>query len=225
MFGAEAARSARRGDATGALSRQDIYPLAKRTLDIALSAAALLILFPLFAVIALAIWIEDRGPVFYSQQRIGCHGVPFRFFKFRSMVRNADALKERLIRDGGNEAGEVIFKMKHDPRVTRAGRLLRKYSLDELPQFLNVLKGDMSLVGPRPHLPREVDAYREPGYHARNSVPPGLLCLREVQGRSNLTFEQWIALDLLYIEHQSMRTDLWILMRALPAVLKAEGAC
>ncbi len=201
-----------------------LYFATKRVLDVTLTLCLLTVLAPLLVLIALAIWVEDRGPMLYYQTRMGRNGVPFRFFKFRSMVRNADALKERLIRDGGNEAGEVIFKMKHDPRVTRAGRLLRKYSLDELPQFLNVLKGDMSLVGPRPHLPREVDAYREPGYHARNSVPPGLLCLREVQGRSNLTFEQWIALDLLYIEHQSMRTDLWILMRALPAVLKAEGA-
>jgi len=202
-----------------------LYAVAKRALDIALSVLALLVLSPLFFLLGLLIWAEDRGPVFFSQERVGRGGVPFRFYKFRSMVRNADALKDTLIGGGNNEAGAVIFKMKRDPRCTRVGRLLRKYSLDELPQFFNVLRGEMSLVGPRPHLPREVAAYREASHHKRNGVTPGLLCLREVQGRSNLTFEQWIALDLLYIEHQGLRTDLWILIRALPAVLRAEGAC
>jgi lipopolysaccharide/colanic/teichoic acid biosynthesis glycosyltransferase len=199
-----------------------LYETAKRSGDTAAAALLLLLLFPLFLVIALAIFLEDAGPILYYQTRVGKDGTLFRFYKFRSMVRNADAIKTRL--EAQNEAIGPIFKMRHDPRVTRVGRVLRKYSLDELPQLVNVLRGEMSLVGPRPHLPKEVECYTERQL-PRLTVQPGLLCFREVFGRSNMGFEQWVELDLLYIEHRSFRTDMQILMRTIPAVLSAEGAC
>lgn len=198
------------------------YRYAKRALDLCVSAALLLLLAPLGALIALVIALDDGGPILYFQMRVGKHGRLFRFYKFRSMVRNADALKSRL--SARNEAGGgPIFKMARDPRVTRVGRMLRKYSLDELPQLLNVLCGHMSLVGPRPHLPSEVAKYTE-RQKMRLQVEPGLICLREVSGRSRLSFDRWIETDLQYIEQRCFVTDLRILARAIPAVLKAEGA-
>jgi lipopolysaccharide/colanic/teichoic acid biosynthesis glycosyltransferase len=165
--------------------------------------------------------LEDGGPILYYQMRVGKDGRQFRFYKFRSMVVNADALKEKLAAQ--NESTGPVFKMRNDPRITRIGRILRKTSLDELPQFLNVLRGEMSLVGPRPHLPREVESYAD-WHFGRQQAQPGLLCLREVLGRSNLTFDQWVAYDLLYIRNRSLLTDFWILCRLIPAVLKADGA-
>ena len=155
---------------------------------------------------------------------MGRDGREFRFYKFRSMVPNAEALKRKLAHR--NEADPRIFKIQNDPRVTRTGRVLRRYSLDELPQFLNVLKGDMSLVGPRPHLPDEIAACKSAGGYPqeRLSVPPGLLCLREVTGRSNLSFEEWLESALRYIRQRSMATDIKILIRAIPAALRGEGA-
>jgi lipopolysaccharide/colanic/teichoic acid biosynthesis glycosyltransferase len=199
-----------------------LYEGAKRTGDTAAAALLLLLFFPFFLLIALVIFFEDAGPILYYQTRVGKDGVLFRFYKFRSMVRNADAIKAQL--EAQNEAAGPIFKMRHDPRVTRVGRVLRKYSLDELPQLVNVLRGEMSLVGPRPHLPKEVECYAERQL-PRLRVQPGLLCFREVFGRSNMTFEEWVDLDLLYIQHRSFRTDIQILMRTIPAVLSAEGAC
>jgi len=196
-------------------------PPLKRALDLTLASGALLILAPVFALVAAAIYAEDRGPLIYRQTRVGRGGRPFTFYKFRSMVVDADSRKAAL--QAQNEATGPIFKMKHDPRVTRVGRLLRRYSLDELPQLWNVLKGDMSVIGPRPHLPQEIA--RAAHYPLeRLGVPPGLLCLREVSGRSQLTFEQWLALDLEYIQNRSVALDLLILLKALPAVLKGEGA-
>ncbi|MES2464726.1 MAG: sugar transferase [Armatimonadota bacterium] len=199
----------------------DFYLVAKRTGDLAAVTATLVILLPVMAVIALIVWAQDRGPILYSQERVGKDGRSFRFYKFRSMVQNADALKAAI--QSSNEASGPIFKMKNDPRTTPAGRVLRRYSLDELPQLWNVLAGDMSLVGPRPHLPSEVAQYR-PEQKARLSVQPGLICLREVSGRSRLSFEQWVALDLDYIQKRSVWVDMQILWRAVPAILKADGA-
>lgn len=198
-----------------------LYEKAKRTGDALAASVLLILLFPVFALVALAVLLEDKGPILYYQTRVGRNGRGFRFYKFRSMVQNADAIKDKLAER--NEAGDIIFKMEHDPRITRIGRFLRRYSIDELPQLMNVLRGEMSLVGPRPHLPKEVDLYTE-RQQARISVQPGLLCFREVFGRSKMTFEEWVELDLLYIEHRSFRTDFLILMRTLPAVLTAEGA-
>ena len=193
----------------------------RRALDIAVSSSALLILTPLLGTLALLVWAEDRGPILFHQQRVGQNGRCFAFYKFRSMVPNAEALKASLAEQ--NEATGPIFKMKKDPRITRIGRVLRRYSLDELPQLWNVLKGDMSLVGPRPHLPREIETC--PDYPMeRLSVPPGLICLREVTGRSELTFEQWVALDMEYVKKRSLWLDISILLRAIPAILRGEGA-
>jgi lipopolysaccharide/colanic/teichoic acid biosynthesis glycosyltransferase len=197
------------------------YQITKRAVDVAVSATLLVLLFPVFAVIALLILLEDRGTIFYCQTRVGRNGKHFTFYKFRSMIHNADQIKAQL--ESMNEAEGPIFKMRHDPRITRVGRFLRRSSLDELPQLFNVLRGDMSLVGPRPHLPKEVAMYNDE-QEARLQVQPGLLCFREVLGRSNMTFEQWVELDLLYIEHRCWQTDLAIMARAVPAVLSAEGA-
>ena len=197
------------------------YCRIKRVLDVAAAASLLLLLWPVFLLIALAVFAEDRGPVFFFQMRVGRDGREFRFYKFRSMVRHAEAAKAQLA--ARNEADGPNFKMKKDPRITRVGRWIRKYSLDELPQLVNVLKGNMSLVGPRPHLPSEVACYNE-DQRSRLSVPPGLVCLREVSGRSNLTFDRWVELDLIYIAHRSFATDLRILLCVIPAVLHGEGA-
>jgi lipopolysaccharide/colanic/teichoic acid biosynthesis glycosyltransferase len=208
--------------AAAAVSGRAGYSAAKRLLDVLGSAILLLVLAPMMALIALAVWADGRrGPVLYCHARVGQDGRCFRFYKFRSMVVGADGLKQRLCAQ--NEATGPIFKMRHDPRVTRVGRVLRRYSLDELPQLFNVLRGDMSLVGPRPHLPREVESYL-PHQHRRLCVRPGLLCLREVSGRSELTFERWMELDLEYVDRRSFLLDLSILMRAVPAVLRGTGA-
>lgn len=196
------------------------YVLVKRVMDVVLAGALLLLLLPLFALIALAIWAEDRNPILFWQLRTGKDGKPFRFFKFRSMVRDAEAHRANL--SARNEATGPIFKMRHDPRVTRVGKWLRRYSLDELPQLVHVLCGQMSLVGPRPLPVAEADCCAD--RRRRHAVQPGLICFREVGGRSHLTFEHWMELDLLYIERRSLATDLRILCRAVPAVLGGEGA-
>ena len=192
-----------------------------RALDIVVSAGALLVLAPIFATIAALVWAEDRGPILFSQQRVGQGGKCFPFYKFRSMVPHAEALKKSL--QTQNEATGPIFKMKNDPRITRIGKTLRRYSLDELPQLWNVLRGDMSLVGPRPHLPSEIESCEDYPTE-RLSVPPGLICLREVTGRSALTFEEWIELDLQYVRTRSLWLNISILLRAIPAILKGDGA-
>jgi lipopolysaccharide/colanic/teichoic acid biosynthesis glycosyltransferase len=195
--------------------------MLKRGMDIVFSLLAVTLLTPIFLLIALVIYLTDRGPIIYRQKRVGQNGHLFTFYKFRSMVVNADALKAQLATK--NEASGPIFKIKNDPRITLVGRFLRKSSLDELPQFFNVLKGEMSLVGPRPHLQSEIDAY--PDYpRERLTVVPGLICYREVTGRSGLTFERWLELDLDYVQTCSLRTDLTILLRSIPAILFAKGA-
>jgi lipopolysaccharide/colanic/teichoic acid biosynthesis glycosyltransferase len=197
------------------------YLVAKRISDVCLATFGLLLFLPFFVLIAIAIFAEDRGPILFRQTRVGKNGRPFPFLKFRSMVPNAEALKQQLA--ASNEATGPIFKMRSDPRVTHVGRWLRRYSLDELPQLINVIRGELSLVGPRPHLPHEV-AYYTDRQRQRLSVQPGLVCLREVCGRSNLSFERWIEMDLLYIQYRSLRTDLRILRWAIFAVVKSDGA-
>ncbi|MBB6052701.1 sugar transferase [Armatimonas rosea] len=202
-------------------SRYGAYEALKRGMDISFSFVALLLLFPLFVTISAIIFATDRGPIIYRQKRVGRGGRLFTFYKFRSMVTNADELKAKLAHQ--NEASGPIFKMKNDPRITPIGRILRKTSLDELPQLWSVLRGDMSLVGPRPHLQAEIDAYE--GYPLeRLSVIPGLICYREICGRSSLTFERWLELDLEYIQTRSLKTDLTILLKSVPAVLLGKGA-
>jgi len=198
-----------------------MYEGIKRSLDILIVLLAVPLIAPMAFWVALLIWCEDRGPILYGQERVGLSGKPFTFYKFRSMVPDADRLRVPL--EAQNEAVGPIFKMRNDPRVTRVGRVLRKYSLDELPQLLHVLFGHMSLVGPRPHLPREVAHYTEEQYE-RLAVRPGLVCLREVCGRSHLAFEEWVALDLMYVRHRNLVLDGWVLLRLIPAVIRADGA-
>jgi len=194
----------------------------KRLLDIALSLIALILLTPVFLTIMLAIMIEDGRPFFFVQQRVGLNGRVFNFFKFRSMVRNAEKLKDQLLKQ--NESGDgVIFKMKRDPRITRVGGLLRRFSIDEFPQFFNVLKGDLAIVGPRPPVPREVAQYSLED-RKRLHIKPGLTCLWQIQGRSEIPFKEQVRLDLQYIHSQSLRKDFWIMLKTVPAVLLGRGA-
>jgi exopolysaccharide biosynthesis polyprenyl glycosylphosphotransferase len=193
----------------------------KRIVDVTIAVAALVVLAPLFAAAAAAVKLTSPGPVFYSQPRVGRNGEIFAFRKFRSMYVGADEHKDNL-RDL-NEAQGPIFKMKRDPRVTRVGRLLRRLSLDELPQLAHVLSGKMSLVGPRPHLPEEVAEYGPLDYR-RLSVKPGITCIWQVSGRSELDFDTWVALDLEYIDRWSLWLDLKLIGKTIPAVLSGRGA-
>lgn len=194
----------------------------KRLLDICASIAAFTVLSPVFLVTALAIWIEDPGPVFFVQIRVGRNGRHFRFYKFRSMVVNADKIKKELEQQNESSAG-VIFKMKKDPRITRVGRIIRKFSIDELPQLLNVIKGDMSLVGPRPPIPSEVAQYTLE-QRKRLHVIPGITCLWQVSGRSDIPFTDQVRLDLQYIQSSSFLNDIRLLLKTIPAVLSGRGA-
>jgi len=196
--------------------------LVKRGIDIAVSAVALLGLSPLFAVVALCIKLTDGGPPLFWQSRVGQYGREFPFPKFRSMVVNAEALKEKLLQQS-HHTDSITFKMKRDPRITWIGRIIRKLSIDEMPQLWNVLKGDMSLVGPRPPLPREVAEYTLRD-RRRLDVIPGLTCFWQVYGRGDIPFDQQVQLDVQYIESQSLRTDLLLLLKTVPAVLLRRGA-
>jgi exopolysaccharide biosynthesis polyprenyl glycosylphosphotransferase len=193
----------------------------KRLFDIFVSAAALMILAPLFVGVAVLIKLTSKGPVFFRQGRVGLHGRPFNMFKFRTMVVNAEALKEQLL--GRNEQTGPVFKMKNDPRITPIGHFLRKHSIDELPQLINVLRGDMSIVGPRPPVPAEVAKY-EAWQRRRLSVRPGLTCIWQVSGRNQITFQQWMYLDMRYIDHWSITDDLNLILRTLPIVVTGRGA-
>jgi len=193
----------------------------RRALDVVVSAAALLLLLPLLALIALCIRLDSPGPVLFVQKRVGRHGCEFPVFKFRSMFTDAEAHLHTVL--DANERSGPVFKMRQDPRITRIGRGLRRCSLDEVPQLMNVLKGDMSLVGPRPALPREVALYTL-DQRVRLSVLPGLTGLWQVSGRATLSFEASVALDLLYVQRQSLWLNVVILARTIPAVLTGRGA-
>jgi exopolysaccharide biosynthesis polyprenyl glycosylphosphotransferase len=194
---------------------------AKRLLDIVLSATALVVLSPIFVAVALAIAIDSPGPILFRQKRVGMNGRLFWFYKFRSMHQDAE---ERLLQlMAFNEAQGPIFKMRQDPRVTRVGSILRRTSLDEFPQFWNVLRGEMSIVGPRPPLPGEVQKY-ERWQRRRLSMKPGITCIWQVSGRSELAFDRWMELDLEYIDNWSLWHDLKILAKTIPAVLTGRGA-
>ncbi|WP_226018089.1 WecB/TagA/CpsF family glycosyltransferase [Novosphingobium sp. FKTRR1] len=193
----------------------------KHGIDRIAAGMALLLLAPLLLLVSAAIRLEDGGPVFFRQTRIGANGRPFRMWKFRSMVIDAEArlaaIRERSERDG------TCFKMKHDPRVTRVGAALRRLSLDELPQLINIFAGDMSVVGPRPALPREVVGY-QPDARARLMGKPGLTCTWQVSGRANVPFEQQVELDVKYLRSRSILADLALIVRTVPAVITARGA-
>ena len=193
----------------------------KRCSDVVISATLLAILSPLLALIALGIKLSSRGPVIFTQQRVGKGGREFRFYKFRTMVDGAHLLHEEVQHLNGRDGPAV--KIADDPRVHDFGVVLRRTSLDELPQLWNVLRGDMSLVGPRPALPREVDDY-QPHYYQRFSVMPGITGLWQVSGRANVPFRRWMAMDVWYARHWTPQLDAWILWRTLPAVIRGEGA-
>jgi exopolysaccharide biosynthesis polyprenyl glycosylphosphotransferase len=202
---------------------QEWQLLAKRTMDMVASAILLVLLAPLFLIIAVAIKLTSPGPVFYKWKVMGLNKKPFSGYKFRTMVQNADELKAQLV--AANEMSGPVFKMKNDPRVTPVGRILRKFSLDELPQLWSVLKGDMSLVGPRPPLVTEVNRF-ERWQRRKLSIRPGITCLWQVNGRSHITdFDEWARLDLEYIDNWSLWLDFRILVQTIPVVLLGRGAC
>lgn len=194
----------------------------KRVLDVVASACALLLLAPVFLATAVAIKLEDRGPLFFRQTRVGLRGRTFGMWKFRSMVPNADKLKDQLLQQNEMQAG-ITFKMKHDPRITRVGRFIRKFSIDELPQFWNVFCGDMSLVGPRPPVPREVALYAAED-RQRLLAKPGLTCFWQVGGRSDIDFAGQVRLDVQYIQSTSFWLDVKLLILTVPAVLLGKGS-
>jgi exopolysaccharide biosynthesis polyprenyl glycosylphosphotransferase len=195
----------------------------KRAFDLVVSAVLIVVLSPVLAIIALSVWLGNPGAVLFRQQRVGINGAPFTMLKFRSMVLDAEALLAALQDEKRLEGNTVMFKMADDPRITRVGRFLRRYSLDELPQLFNVLTGSMSLVGPRPPLPGEVEKY-ETHVHRRFLVKPGVTGLWQVSGRSNLSWEDTVRLDLFYVENWSLTSDLSILWRTAKAVVARDGA-
>lgn len=198
------------------------YRFIKRVFDFVASLLGLIILSPLFLIIAIAIKVEDpKGAVFYSQTRLGRGEVPFKMYKFRSMVSNADELLEKLLKD--NEIDGAMFKMQDDPRVTKIGRFIRKYSIDELPQLLNVLQGSMSLVGPRPPLPREVEEYSDYDKQ-RLAVKPGCTGLWQSTVRNSVGFDEMVKLDLTYISKRSVAFDVYILFKTVVIMFKPNGA-
>lgn len=188
------------------------YEAIKRLIDIICSFVGILVLSPLFIIIAIIIKFTSKGPVFFSQKRVGRNGKEFDMYKFRSMVVNAEELKEKLAAQ--NEMSGPMFKMKDDPRVTKVGKFIRKTSLDELPQLWNVLKGDMSLVGPRPSLPKEVAQFDEWMYK-RLDVKPGLTCYWQVSGRNNIDFEDWMKLDVKYVEEKNLWIDIKLICKTV----------
>jgi exopolysaccharide biosynthesis polyprenyl glycosylphosphotransferase len=196
--------------------------LFKRFIDISFALIFIVLCLPIYVITAICIYIESPGPVTFKQARVGKNGRHFVFYKFRSMVLNAERLKDQLISDNESDDG-VIFKMKKDPRITTTGRFIRKFSIDELPQLFNVLFGDMSLVGPRPPVPREVAEYSLED-RKRLHVKPGITCIWQVSGRSDIPFKQQVELDKEYIKSRSFIKDFTILLKTIPAVLTGKGA-
>ena len=199
-----------------------VYLFLKRLIDIVGSGLGILILIPVFLIIGILIKLEDpKGSVFFSQKRNGLNGKEFNMYKFRSMVHNAEDLLESLM--SKNEMDGPVFKIKDDPRITKIGKFIRKTSLDELPQLFNVLKGDMSLVGPRPPIPREVIQYNKYQYQ-RLLVKPGITCYWQISGRNNIDFDEWVELDLKYIKERNLFKDIYIILMTLPVLLGDKNA-
>jgi len=198
-----------------------LYLITKRIVDVIGVLVAFTLFLPFWPIIVLAIKLDSRGPIFFKQQRIGYRGKPFLMFKFRSMIDGADALRRELLHL--NETTGPVFKIRKDPRLTRVGAFLRKTSLDEVPQLINVLVGEMSLVGPRP-LPVDQVDLTLPEQQERASVLPGLTCLWQINGRSHICYEDWMRMDLEYIRQRTLWLDLKILIKTIPAVLSGKGA-
>ena len=202
-------------------SKSKIYLIAKRITDIVCSLAGLIVLSPILLIIAIAIKMDSKGPIFFKQDRVGKDERIFSMYKFRSMVVNAEELKKSLEKE--NEMSGPMFKIKKDPRITRVGRFNRKTSNDELPQLINVLKGDMSLVGPRPSLPKEVEAF-EPWMKERLTVLPGLTCIWQVSGRNNIPFKEWMELDIKYVRERSYLLDLKLIFKTFFVLFGDDNA-
>jgi lipopolysaccharide/colanic/teichoic acid biosynthesis glycosyltransferase len=198
-----------------------VYDFFKRLLDLVAGSVILVLLIPVIPAIAIMIKLDSPGSVFFKQNRVGRFGGVFTFYKFRSMYREAEGQRQEV--ETLNEQDGPVFKIRSDPRVTPVGHFLRRSSLDEIPQIFNVLKGDMSLVGPRPHLPNEVAQY-EAWHRARLEVKPGITCLWQASGRSHVAFDEWMRLDIEYLKIRSWRTDITILARTVPAVMARRGA-
>jgi exopolysaccharide biosynthesis polyprenyl glycosylphosphotransferase len=196
--------------------------LAKRALDVVVSAVLLVTWSPVFAFVALLIKSTSRGPLFFSQVRVGLNKRQFKMYKFRTMVANAEQMQDQLL--SMNEMSGPVFKIRHDPRITPCGRILRKTSIDELPQLFNVLLGDMSLVGPRAMSLRDYQLFDQDWQRRRFSVKPGITCLWQIKGRNSIPFEEWMQLDMQYIDKWSLWLDFKILVQTVPAVLRGTGA-
>ena len=197
------------------------YYFLKRTMDVICSLVGLVILSPIFLVVTILIRLESKGGSIFSQERVGKNGKRFKMYKFRSMVANAEELKDKLC--GQNEMCGPMFKIKKDPRVTKVGKFIRKTSIDELPQLVNVLKGEMSLVGPRPSLPKEVVKF-EDWMMVRLSVKPGLTCYWQVSGRSDIGFEEWMELDVKYVKDRTTLIDITLILKTFGVFLGDEHA-
>ena len=203
------------------VEKRRMYEFFKRGIDIVGSLCGLVLLSPILLIIMVLIKLESKGPVIFSQERVGRYGKAFKMYKFRSMVVNAEELKKKL--EAQNEMSGPMFKMKDDPRVTKVGKFIRKTSLDEIPQLVNVLKGDMSLVGPRPSLPKEVAQF-ELWMHKRHKVKPGLTCYWQVSGRNNIDFEDWMGLDVKYVEERSLWIDIQLIVKTMGVLFGDKNA-
>ncbi|MBX7319995.1 sugar transferase [Clostridium chauvoei] len=202
--------------------RRYLYEASKRGLDIIASLSGLILLSPILIVIATLIKLESKGPIIFSQKRVGLNGKEFNMYKFRSMVVNAEELKKKLAEQ--NEMSGPMFKMKNDPRITKIGKFIRKTSIDELPQLINILKGEMSLVGPRPSLPQEVKEF-EPWMMKRLEVKPGLTCYWQVSGRNNIDFEDCMKLDIKYVETRCLLLDIKLIFKTFFVLFGDDNAC
>ena len=201
--------------------KSDFYKFCKRGIDVIVAGVGLILLSPIITIVACAIKLTSKGPIFFFQKRVGKNGELFNMYKFRSMVVNAEELKEKLKHK--NEMSGPMFKMKDDPRVTKVGKFIRKTSLDELPQLWNVLKGDMSLVGPRPSLPKEVEQF-DSWMFKRLTVRPGLTCYWQVSGRNNIDFEDWMKLDVKYVEERSFWIDIKLIFKTVGVLFGDKNA-
>lgn len=202
-------------------NKSKLYLGTKRLMDIVLASVALVVLSPLFLLTAVAIKLEDKGPVFFTQQRAGKDMVPFKIYKFRSMYIDADKKFDEMMKN--NEQTGHAFKIKNDPRITKVGKVIRRLSIDELPQLINIVKGDMSIVGPRPILVfqmEECDSYDR----QRLTVQPGLTCYWQIGGRANIKWDQWVELDLNYVEDMSLWTDIKMIVKTVPVIFGGDGA-
>lgn len=201
--------------------KKAFYEFVKRIIDILLSVLAIIVLSPIFLIVAIAIKLDSSGPVVYSQTRVGKNEKHFKMFKFRSMVINAEDMLKDL--KPMNEMDGPMFKIKEDPRITKIGRFIRKTSIDELPQLINILRGEMSIVGPRPSLPSEVEEF-EPWMMERFVVKPGLTCFWQVSGRNNIPFRKWMELDIKYVKERNLWLDMKLVLKTVKVVFNGDDA-